>query len=88
LKASKVTKILHRKRPRLVPIFDSRVGGFYGVAAGKPWDMWPIIQEELRAHGEWLKELAGPHRTPDNHELSLLRTLDIVVWEHTQGCSI
>ncbi len=31
LKASKVTKILHRKRPELVPIFDSKVAGYYGV---------------------------------------------------------
>ena len=85
VKASKVTKILHRKRPQLVPIFDSKVASFYGVSARAPWRLWPIMQEELHAHGEWLEELATPYRTPDGRELSALRTLDIVVWEHVQG---
>lgn len=87
LKASMVTKILHRKRPRLVPIFDSKVAGFYGVTPHTPWRLWPIMQEELRGHGDWIRELAAAYRTPDDRELSALRALDIVVWEHTQGCS-
>lgn len=57
IKASKVTKILHRKCPALVPIFDSKVAGFYGVDRTRPSLLWPILQEELRVHGEWLREL-------------------------------
>ena len=33
LAASKVTKMLHRKRPSFVPIFDSKVAAFYGATA-------------------------------------------------------
>jgi hypothetical protein len=47
IKAVKVTKILHRKRPALVPIFDSRVAAFYGVSRDKPWDFWPVVQKEV-----------------------------------------
>ena len=65
IKASKVTKMLHRKRPNLVPIFDSEVAAYYGVTPRRPWDLWPILQDELRRHGQWLDELRAPHQTPD-----------------------
>ena len=88
IKASKVTKILHRKRPALVPIFDSRVAAFYGLSPRKPWDFWPAIQGELRQHGEWLRQLTKDTLTPDGRSLTDLRTLDIIVWEHaTSGCT-
>lgn len=51
IKASKVTKILHRKRPDLVPIFDSRVAGFYRLSPQRPWEFWSVIQSELGQHG-------------------------------------
>lgn len=85
-RAAKVTKILHRKRPQLVPIFDSTVAEFYGVRTEQPWKLWPLLQEELAANGDWLVELAGGYRTVENRALSELRVLDIVVWEHMQGC--
>lgn len=85
-RAAKVTKILHRKRPHLVPIFDSKVAWFYGVPARRPWELWPKLQAELRNHSEWLLRLGDPYRTPDRRRLSELRVLDIVVWEHTQKC--
>lgn len=88
IKAVKLTKILHRKRPALVPIFDSRVAAFYGVSRNKPWDFWPVVQEELRQHGEWLHQLAEDTLTPDGRPVTELRVLDIVVWEHvTSGCT-
>lgn len=87
IKASKVTKILHRKRPSLVPIFDSRVAGYYGVPVQTPWLMWPLLQADLLAHSEWLRELAAPYSTPDGRPLTSLRALDIVVWEHSWGCN-
>ena len=85
-RAAKVTKILHRKRPSLVPIFDSKVAQFYGVPGPAPWDLWPKLQAELRNHSEWLQGLGYPHRTSDGRRVSELRVLDIVVWEHTQDC--
>lgn len=77
-RAAKVTKILHRKRPQLVPIFDSRVAEFYGVATHQPWKLWPVLQEEVRAHGDWLQELGAAYRTVEDRPLSSLRVLDIV----------
>jgi hypothetical protein len=82
IKASKVTKILHRKRPALVPIFDSKVADFYGVRRDRPWLLWPILQRELIEHGAWLRELAQGYPTPDGRDLTAVRALDIIVWEH------
>ena len=88
IKASIVTKILHRKRPRLVPIFDSKVAQFYGTPPTKPWDLWPALQGDVRDNGTWLDELAEDISTPDGRPISRLRTLDIVIWEHmtSQRC--
>ena len=87
IKASKVTKILHRKRPNLVPIFDSRVAGYYGVSTRTPWLFWPILQADVLEHGDLLNELVAGRETPDGRPLSVLRAVDIVVWEHTMGCT-
>ena len=82
LKASKVTKMLHRKRPEFVPIFDSKVAAFYGTTSRTPWLLWPLLQRDLNEHHDQLSSLAAGLCTPDGRQLSLLRTLDIVVWEH------
>ncbi len=84
IKASKVTKILHRKRPSLVPIFDSRVAAFYGCTPRSPSLFWPVLQADLIEHGPWLRGLVlGIHTpAPGSRELSVLRALDIIVWEH------
>ncbi|MGP3953869.1 DUF6308 family protein [Streptomyces sp. 7N604] len=88
-KAVSVTKILHRKRPHLVPIFDRTVYRFYtgqappyGPYRDTPRRLWPLLQADLRANQEWLEELASPLRTPDGRPLSLLRAADIIIWEH------
>lgn len=87
LKASKVTKMLHRKRPNLVPIFDSQVTAFYGTTARTPWVLWPLLQQDLRDRQGLLRDLVSGIRTPDGRALSHLRGLDIVVWEHqVTGC--
>ncbi|MGP3928274.1 DUF6308 family protein [Streptomyces sp. 8N616] len=71
-KAVSVTKILHRKRPHLVPIFDTTVYRFYtgqappyGPYRDTPRRLWPLLQADLRANQEWLEEHASPLRTPD-----------------------
>lgn len=87
LKASKVTKMLHRKRPNLVPIFDRQVAAFYGTTARTPWALWPLLQQDLRDGHELLRDLATGIRTPDGRALTHLRALDIIVWEHqVTGC--
>jgi hypothetical protein len=87
IKASKVTKILHRKVPDLVPIFDRLVAEFYGCSTLRPWTFWPMVQADVRANMALLTRLGSTVRTPDGRPVSVLRVLDIVVWEHCQGCS-
>jgi hypothetical protein len=95
LKAVAVTKILHRKRPDLVPIFDSLVYQFYvgtrppaGAYGETPRRLWPLLQTDLRANRTWLASLAAPVQTPDGRQLTVLRTADIVIWEHmVTGCT-
>lgn len=87
LKASKVTKMLHRKRPELVPIFDSKVALFYGETPRRPSLLWPKIQHDLRENRGQLEEWADGAITPDGRRISLLRVLDIVIWGHVfTGC--
>ncbi|WP_395292389.1 DUF6308 family protein [Kitasatospora hibisci] len=95
VKAVAVSKILHRKRPRLVPIFDRSVHRFYtgqtpptGAYQDTPRILWPLLQNDLRRHRAWLTELAAPVTTPDGRPLSPLRAADIVIWEHeVTGCT-
>lgn len=87
VRASKATKMLHRKRPLFVPIFDSKVAAFYGVRPAKPWDLWPVLQADLREAMPLIAALAAGVRTPDGRALAPLRALDIAVWEHVvTGC--
>jgi hypothetical protein len=94
LKAVGVSKILHRKRPALVPIFDRWVYQFYldtpppvGSYDKPPRKLWPLLQADLRANRAWLAGLAAPVRTPDGRRLSVLRAADIIIWEHmATGC--
>lgn len=75
-----VTKILHRKRPRLVPINDSYVREFYGIRRGyvplfkKLWD--DLRTSTVRAR---IQHLISQHT---DLRLTELRVLDIVVWMH------
>lgn len=78
-----VTKILHRKRPDLVPINDDRLRTFYGAGYGYArlfkaiWDdlQQAQVQQEL---GAWIQGV----QTPSGRPLTMLRALDITVWMH------
>jgi hypothetical protein len=82
VKATKVTKILHRKRSDLVPIFDSRVAAFYGRSRSRPWELWPVLQADVGDNADWLDSLRNDYRTFDDRPMSRLRALDIIVWMH------
>ncbi len=92
VKGSLLAKVLHRKRPALIPLFDSRVRDFYrGEAAVPPAPrgertfreymemLIPLIQEDLRENAEEFAGLAAlaPAEGP---VLTPLRVLDIIVW--------
>lgn len=92
LKGSLLAKVLHRKRPALIPLFDSRVRDFYrseGAVPPVPRGartfreymelLLPIIQEDLREHAEEFARLAAA-APPDGPPLTPLRVLDIIVW--------
>lgn len=72
-----VTKVLHRKRPALVPINDSRLRDFYGVEH-RYAPLLVAVHDDVAAHLDLLVELGGRH-TPN---IAPLRVLDIVIWMH------
>lgn len=81
-----VTKILHRKRPDLVPINDSKVREFFGVPHDYP-KLFATIHAEVSDADTMalLNELAAPHITPGGRTMSPLRALDIIAWMDVQS---
>ncbi|MEX2290494.1 MAG: DUF6308 family protein [Mycobacteriales bacterium] len=85
-----VSKVLHRKRPDLVPLYDSRIFEAYtapGVlprSTDRAWadfiaDLCRQMRDDLQAERDAfdaLELLAAE----DGHELTRLRILDILVW--------
>lgn len=71
------SKLLARKRPRLIPIYDQQVSQLVDLGKGASW--WISLQEaltvEVRDHLERAHEAAelSPMITP-------LRTLDVILW--------
>jgi hypothetical protein len=71
-------KVLARKRPRLIPVYDNVVRCVYGSPRG----FWLWLHGQLRADGAVLIDrLRELHRAADlPAAISPLRTLDVVVW--------
>ena len=77
------SKLLHGKRPRLIPIYDrSGVGAALDVSHRDIWEaMWCALRDlEIR---QSLLELQAD--VNDAADLSLLRVLDIVIWMSVRG---
>ena len=78
-----VTKILHRKRPDLVPLIDRRIRTFYfGKNSGSDLSLLKLIHKDLQNDEtiELLDELRKSFVLENNSEMSRLRALDIIVW--------
>lgn len=73
-----VSKVLHRRRPHIVPLIDSRVYKFYGTKRPEP--VRRALWEDIRENAGWLTDLASTKTTPDGRPLSLLRVADILIW--------
>jgi hypothetical protein len=82
------SKILARKRPHLIPIYDSMIGDAYGhphrpdgIQAGH-W--WVTYRECIRRSeiGEAIKTVRGraSETSPDADIVSDLRILDVATW--------
>lgn len=85
-----MAKILHRKRPRLIPLYDKQVGSCYqhGVDApvpleqGRRWDAFmPLfaraVRNDLIEHMSFWKQVCALAADPP---ITPLRALDIVAW--------
>lgn len=74
----KAGKIMARKRPHLVPVYDRVVRCLFG----RPRHVWPALHDLLASHhGELRHELAGAReRAGLPSTISLIRTLDVVLW--------
>jgi hypothetical protein len=85
-----LSKVLHRKRPDLVPLYDSRIFESYTApgaiprAAHRTWRefmqlLCTQMREDLRTEGEAFDELVGVAGDA-GALLTRLRILDILVW--------
>ncbi|MEV0866626.1 DUF6308 family protein [Brachybacterium paraconglomeratum] len=75
------SKLLARKRPRLMPIWDSRVSDQIGMTNSA--DHWIGMWEVLTADNDALRKRLVAIRANaqiDASKVSLLRTFDVVVW--------
>lgn len=73
-----VSKVLHRRRPHIVPLIDSRIRKFYGTKS--PRAIREALWKDIRENKSWMAELAATKATPDGRPLSLLRLADILIW--------
>jgi hypothetical protein len=78
-----VSKVLHRRLPKIVPLNDSHVRTFYGVLSRKDSAILrKALWEDLQENASWLTELACTKKTPDGRTLTVLRLADILIWMH------
>lgn len=79
------SKLLARKRPHLIPIYDDVVRQQFGARNSfGQWEAWCELftDAELVTHLERLRE-----RSSVGADISLLRVLDVVVWMDGRGAS-
>ncbi|MEU6391720.1 DUF6308 family protein [Streptomyces sp. NPDC046939] len=75
---TRVAKLLARKRPRLLPVYDSVVG----CAAGYPDSWWCALHSVLRADNQALHRAYAGLRSDAGlpETVSVLRVIDVAVW--------
>ncbi|WP_104091771.1 DUF6308 family protein [Arthrobacter sp. GMC3] len=82
--ATKISKVMARKRPHLVPIQDRIVVSELDASDADYWEMWwhamHLHENGKPVVADFARELR--ERIPEAEKLSLLRTLDIVMWMH------
>lgn len=85
-----VNKLMARKRPALVPIQDSVVMRELGISDGTYWDLWwQSMHLQVDTHPVVANFAAELRRNvPEAAHLSLLRTLDIVIWMHGKNRAV
>jgi len=80
---TKTSKLMARKRPRLIPIYDSVVGKALGIEnSKKTWALW---NEFMRDFG--ISDFREDAHNAGAAHLSDLRIIDIVIWMRGHGAS-
>lgn len=74
------SKLLARKRPRLIPIWDSKIEAQLGLKGSR--DHWRVMRQILSEDdGKLVDRLETIRRKSGQQErISLLRTFDVAVW--------
>lgn len=82
-----LTKVLHRKRPQLIPLIDRHVINHYRPLTGerRAESAWPRLLREIKMDlqgpaGGVVSAWANYVRTESGVSVSALRILDIAVW--------
>ncbi|GAA0931655.1 hypothetical protein GCM10009554_15710 [Kribbella koreensis] len=71
------SKLLARKRPRLIPIYDHQVNQLVDLGKGANW--WISFHEALTAQVR--DHLEHAHKSAElGPRITLLRTLDVILW--------
>lgn len=76
-------KLLARKRPRLIPLYDEKVRGVVYLAEGASW--WFSLRDAMRAEGEDNEvrfRVCAAMREADVGYVSVLRGLDVILWSY------
>jgi Family of unknown function (DUF6308) len=84
------SKLLARKRPRLVPLYDEKVRRVVALADGTDW--WLSLREALRRD---LEDNEVRHRVRRAMSeaavpgyVSVLRSLDVIIWTHATAARL
>lgn len=84
IKTATVSKILHRKLQRLVPINDRWVREFYGVGHRHTWNLWSRLRDDINANRTLIDNLRHGRSTPSGRPMTRLRCMEIIVWMHVK----
>lgn len=81
----RTSKLLARKRPHLIPIYDAVVASQFGLSgSADQWTIW----SELFSNETFVEALRRiREQVASAHHVSLLRVLDVVVWMEGRGAS-
>jgi len=74
------SKLLARKRPRLVPIYDSVVASVYGIPDSRGY--WRAMRTLVKTDNLWQRADQLRVRAGLSPLITPLRVIDIVVWMH------
>ena len=87
-----ITKVLHIKRPRLIPVVDSLVADQVGARVGSDIGLWVAAVERVREVGQAnldeLRRIREHLRQQDIPNRTLVRILDALLWTSHPGSSL